>query len=125
MKRVPFEMEFLFRASPSMLYKFLTTPSCLIRWFCERVEIVNGKYTFYWGSAEEVAHLLQDIEDERVRFVWEDGNPDEFLEFRFAKADITDDTVLEIHDFCDANDRHNQQQLWTTQMEALRHAIGG
>ena len=70
MKRVRLDMEFIFRASPTILYTFMTTPACLVRWYCDEVDITNDVYTFYWSGSSEVAYLLDDIEDERVRFEW-------------------------------------------------------
>ena len=55
MKRVSVSMEFLFRASPTIVYKFLTTPDCLIRWFCDDCNLVDDYYTFEWEGEEEVA----------------------------------------------------------------------
>ena len=98
MTRIPIEMEFIFRASPTILYKFLTNPSCLIRWFCDGVDIEEDRYTFSWDGAEEYAELVDDIEDERLRFVWEEADEGEYLEFRMQKSPVTGETVLEITD---------------------------
>jgi len=51
MERVTFDQEFIFRASPAILYKFFTTPSCLIRWFCDEVDISEDKFTFVWSGS--------------------------------------------------------------------------
>ena len=87
MKRVSFDIEFIFRASPAILYKFLTTPSCLIRWFCDRVDITAEEYVFSWDGADEIAALVDDIEEERLRFIWNDAEDGEYLEFRMYKSD--------------------------------------
>ena len=99
MKRVSFDLEFLFRASPAILYKFLTTPACLVRWFCDEVDITKNEYVFVWSGAGETATLIEDIEDERVRFEWEDGEDGEYFEFRMKKSPVTNETILEITDF--------------------------
>ena len=64
MKRVKIDIEFIFRASPTIIYKFITTPSCLIRWFCDEVDIEGETYSFVWEGSEEVAEMIDDIEDE-------------------------------------------------------------
>jgi len=46
MKRIPVDLEYIFKASPAILYKFLTTPACLVRWFCDGVDINADVYTF-------------------------------------------------------------------------------
>ena len=124
MERVQIEMEFIFRASPTILYKFLTTPSTLIRWFCDEVDIQGDTYTFVWSGSEEVAELIDDIEDERVRFEWEDADEGEYLEFRMEKSPVTGETILTITDFCDADEVADQKQLWETQISQLRTETG-
>ena len=126
MKRVRLDMEFIFRASPTILYTFMTTPACLVRWYCDEVDITNDVYTFYWSGSSESATLIDDIEDERVRFEWDDADdPDEFLEFRMYKSDITNETIVEITDFCDEDETQEIKDLWTTLMVDLRKECGG
>lgn len=123
--RVSFTLEFLFRASPTILYRFVTTPSCLIRWFCDEVDITDETFTFVWSGAEEAAEMIDDIEDERVRFHWEDTDDKEYLEFRFSRSPVTGETILEITDFCDADEVDDQKQLWGSQVKMLRQETGG
>jgi uncharacterized protein YndB with AHSA1/START domain len=125
MKRVSFDIEFIFRASPTILYKFLTTPACLIRWFCDGVDINGDTYTFTWEGSEEDADLLDDIEDERLRFKWETADDDEYLEFRMYKSPVTGETVLEITDWADDDEVEDQKQLWESQIKILRQETGG
>ena len=125
MKRVQIELEFLFRASPTILYKFITTPSCLIRWFCDEVDIQDETYTFDWSGAEESAEMIDDIEDERVRFHWEDTEEGEFLEFRFTRSPVTNETIMEITDYCGEDEVDDQKQLWESQIKVLRQETGG
>lgn len=125
MKRVSFEMEFIFRASPAILYTFLTTPACLVRWFCDGVDINSDVYTFNWDGAEENAEMIDDIQEERVRFQWEDADEGEYLEFRMYKSGVTNETILEITDFCDDDEVDSQMDLWRTQMQSLKTECGG
>ncbi|MFT5167423.1 MAG: hypothetical protein ACI8P3_002661 [Saprospiraceae bacterium] len=125
MKRVSISLEFLFRASPTILYKFVTTPSCLIRWFCDEVDITGETYTFIWNGSEETAEMIDDIEDERVRFKWEETVDNEFLEFKFSRSPVTGETILEIIDFCDEDETDDQRQLWESQIKGLRQETGG
>lgn len=126
MERVKITIEFLFRASPTILYQFLTTPSCLIRWFCDKVDIQGDTYVFGWDKYTQLAELVDDIEEERLRFRWEDAeDPAEYLEFRISRSPVTDETILEIIDFCDADEVDDQKQLWKTQIEQLRKETGG
>ena len=126
MNRAQITLEFIFRASPTILYKFLTTPSCLIRWFCDEVDIQEETYTFVWSGAEEVAEMIDDFEDELVRFRWEDAESDEeFLEFKLSRSPVTGETILEIVDYCDEDEVDDQKQLWESQIKMLRQETGG
>ncbi len=124
MQRVSFDIEFLFKASPTILYKFLTTPSCLVRWFCEVVDITGDTYTFEWNGFEETAFMIDDIEEERVRFQWEDY-PEEYFEFRITTSPVTNETILMITDHCDHDEVEEQKDLWESQVEKLKRETGG
>lgn len=126
MKRVKLDLEFIFRASPKILYQFFTTPSTLIRWFCDEVDIQGDTYTFVWSGSEEVAELVDDIEEERLRFKWEDADDEEeYFEVRMNRSPVTGETILEITDFCDDDEVDDQRQLWESQIKRLRQETGG
>ncbi len=126
MERVSFKMEFLFRASPTIIYKFLTTPDCLIRWFCDDCNVVDGRFTFEWDGEEEEAVVLEDIENEQLKLEWEEyADENEYLDFKISRSEVTGETILEITAFCDADEVEQEQQFWATQMEALGRATGG
>ena len=125
-KRVMYKLEYLFRASPTIVYQFLTTPACLVRWFCDEIDISGNTYTFFWDGDEQTARLIEDWEDELLRFEWEDApHPNEYLEFRMSKSPITEETVLTIADYCDSNELKGAQQLWDTQIARMRQETGG
>ncbi|MGA1582489.1 MAG: START-like domain-containing protein [Saprospiraceae bacterium] len=126
MDRVSFSMEFLFKASPTILYQFLTTPSCLIRWFCDEVDIIGDQYEFSWKGSSEYAELIEDVEEERLRFRWEDAaDENEYLEFQISTSPVTGETILIITDFCDSDEVEDQRQLWQNQMNILARETGG
>lgn len=126
MDRVSFTMEFLFRASPTIIYKFLTTPDCLIRWFCDDCNVVDGRFTFEWDGEEEEATALEDIENEHLRLEWDEfEGEEEYLDFKISRSEVTGETILEITAFCDSDEVEQEQQFWATQMEALGRATGG
>lgn len=126
MDRAKLQLEFLFRASPAILYKFFTTPSCLIRWFCDEVDIHGNVFTFIWSGSEEVAFVIEDVEDEVVKFQWESAEQEgEFLEFRISTSPVTGETILEITDFCDEDELDDQKSYWENQIAQLQKETGG
>jgi len=76
MQRSKLEMEYLFKASPPILYQFLTTPSCLIRWFCDTADVSETHFVFSWEGFDERAEVLQQVENEMIRFKWEEDDND-------------------------------------------------
>lgn len=125
MARVSFSSEFIFRASPNIVHKFLTSPDCIIRWFCDECRVVDDCYFYSWGTDEQAAFLLDDINEELLRFHWEDSGPDEILEFKFFASDITNETIMILTAWCDEEELKEEKQYWAQQMEALRRATGG
>ena len=97
-----------------------------MRWYCDEVDITGDNYTFSWQGSSEEAFLVDDIEDERVRFKWiEADDEEEYLEFRMYKSDVTNETILEITDFCDDDEVQEVKDLWGTLTTELRKECGG
>lgn len=70
--------------------------------------------------------MVDDIEDERVRFVWEDADDeDEYLEFHMERSDMTGETILTITDFCDEDEQEDQKRFWVSQVKRLHQETGG
>lgn len=126
MSRSKIELEYIFKASPGLLYQFLTDPTRLIRWFCEECDVNTDIFTFTWDGYDEEAELIDDIEEERLRFKWLDADDEEeYLEFRMYKSDVTNETILEITDFCDKGDEQPTADLWKSQIDQLKTECGG
>lgn len=125
MDRIKIDLEYIFKASPAIIYNFVTTPACLVRWYCDEVDITNDVFKFYWPGSSETAYMVDDIEEERVKFKWKNAPDDEYLEFRMYKSDITNETILEITDFCDDDEVDEVESLWNTYMAELKKECGG
>lgn len=124
MARVQVQVDFMFKASPSIIYLFITQATCFVRWFCDEVDNVGDRYTFSWDGSEEIATMIMDIEDELVKYQWED-RPDEFLQFRIYKTDITNETILEITDYCDDDEVKETKDIWEMYIKKLKASCGG
>ncbi len=126
MKRTQHTMEFILRASPTILHQFLTTPSCLVRWFCDEVNIEkDGQFQYFWDGEMESAKLVEEVEGEYLKFQWDEGEEGESLEFIISKSPVTGDTLLNIKEYCDEDEVDDQRLYWEDQMKQLRSATGG
>ncbi len=124
MSKTTLELEYEFRASPNILYDFLTNPSNLAQWFADHCDVNGDRYSFFWNGYEEVA-IAEDYEEgEFMRWVWED-EPDKVIEFRLGKAEISNATILSISDQVDEDEMEDQRLLWDSQINTLRTKVGG
>lgn len=126
MSKLKYELEVPIHASPSMLYSKFATPSGLEEWFADRVNSRGKVITFFWDDSEEEATLLSKKNDERVKYKWAESEGDEsYFEFRIQVDPITKDVSVIITDFADdEDDMEEAKQLWESQLDELKHAIG-
>ena len=123
-KKTMYSVEFPIRCSPAILYEFLSTPVGLQEWFADKVDQRDHKFFFTWNGSTESAVILEQIENEFIRYRWEYYTPDEFFEFSIEQSPVTSETILRITDFADKADIKDQEQLWNSQVSDLKHRIG-
>jgi len=123
--KVEYQMEFVVRASPKMLYKFLATPSGLSEWFADNVNSRGKTFSFFWEDTEEVAVLVSKKTDKYIRFRWEEEDDKNiYFEFKIEIDDLTNDVSLIITDFAEEDEVEESKLLWESQINSLLHAIG-
>lgn len=122
--RKSYKIEYTIKSSPAILFDFVTTPSGLVLWFADKVDINGDDIAFTWNGVEENAIILEWIEEYRVRYRWDWMEDDEFFQFRIYKNEVTRDTILEITDFADEKEIPDQIRLWDSQIKRLMHSIG-
>ncbi len=122
--KVKYEVEFVIKASPKLLFNYLSTPSGLSNWFAENVNLRGDIYTFIWDGTEEKAKLVSKKDNQFIKFRWIDGDESTFFEFRIEIDDLTKDLALIITDFADKNDIKNSKRLWESQVEELHGILG-
>lgn len=64
--KVKYEMEFPIKASPSLLYQYISTPSGMSEWYADNVNSRGEFFTFIWDGSEEKAKLLGKKSGERI-----------------------------------------------------------
>jgi uncharacterized protein YndB with AHSA1/START domain len=125
MARQSFQLEFVLKSSPQILWEFLTTTSGLANWFADSVDENEGVLIFTWSGSTEEAVVVEAREPELFRIRWRNGPEDEYVEFRIELSEVTRDTILFITDFADEDDMEDQQILWQSQIATLQTRIGG
>ncbi len=126
-KKEKFEIEFLFKTSPKVLDKMISTPSGLSEWFCDDVNIKDDIYTFFWDGSEEEARLLTKKTNSKVKWRWiedeEDGN-DAYFEIRYEVDPMTKSVLLIVTAFAEPDEMEDAQLLWESQIEDLKRTMG-
>ncbi len=126
-KKEKFELEFLFKTSPKVLDKMISTPSGLSEWFCDDVNIKDDIYTFIWDGSEEEARLLTKKTNSKVKWRWiddeEDGN-DAYFEIRYEVDPMTKAVLLTVTAFAEPDEMEDAQLLWESQIEDLKRTMG-
>jgi uncharacterized protein YndB with AHSA1/START domain len=124
-KKQLFTLEFPVRCSPSILYEFLSTTTGLQEWFADKVDEWEGVLSFSWnGGVPDKAKVLEKEQDKFIRYKWLHSDKNEYFEFRIAKTEISNQTILVISDFAEKNDIKDQSQLWSYQIKELFHRLG-
>lgn len=123
--KTKFEMEFVFQASPQLLYQYISTASGLSEWYADNVNSRSEKFTFIWDENEEEAILLKKKSDQYVRFQWSHADsPEEYFELRIVVDEITKDVSLFVTDFAEEDEVEETKMLWENQIYDLKHVLG-
>ena len=124
-EKVKFEIEFPIHASPKMLYQYFGSASGLSEWFADNVNSRGEVFTFIWDGTEELAKVVYNRTDQRIRFKWLESEDDNsYFEFRIEVDGITRDVSLIITDFAEEDEVEESKMLWENQIEELKHKIG-
>lgn len=119
-------LEFPINHSVSTLYKLLSTPGGLAEWFADDVVIKDKIYIFHWDNSVQSATLLKKKNNEYIRYKWDDDSSNEgYFEFLIQVDEMTQDIALIITDFAkDEDEKEEQTNLWTKQIDQLKSAFG-
>jgi len=126
-----YELEYLLKASPKVLYNLVSNPSGLSEWFADNVNISKDDvYTFIWDGVEEEAQLLTQRNGESIKWKWinedDDENEDDktYFEFRVTTDPMTKLTLFYVTDFAEEDEIEEAKSLWDSQIGELKRIIG-
>ncbi len=128
-KRIILEYE-LNATSPSIIWPVISEASGLERWFADEVERKDSSLKFTWGTSymnkdERNATIVKEQKEKLIRFKWDgDEDPEAYCEMKIEIGEITNDCVLVITDFAEADDLDSLRELWDDNMESLHQATG-
>lgn len=127
MKREKIHLEYVLNAtSRNIIWSSISTPAGLEEWFADKVISNDKKVTFIWGKTEKrEAEIVAIRSYSYIRFRWlDDTTEKEYFEIKMSNNELTNDYILEITDFADADDVEDHKELLASQVETLRRAFG-
>lgn len=62
-------MEFLVSSSPNILFNYISTPSGLLEWFADNVNVKGKIYKFIWEGEETPAELIRKVQGNQSAFI--------------------------------------------------------
>jgi hypothetical protein len=125
MSKEKFQIEFLAKSSPNILYNQIATVSGLSEWFADNVNIKEDILLFTWDGEDEEAKLIARKKDQFIKFEWlELEGEGTYVEMRIVIDPLTKDLALVITDFCEPMELEESKELWKSQIDQLFQSIG-
>jgi len=123
--KVKFQLEFVVKASPTLLFNYISSPSGLEQWFADNVKSRGEDFVFIWENAEETAKMLSKKTNQSIRFKWDEDEEEEtYFELKLQVDDLTQDLALIVTDFADEDEVDEAKLLWEAQLTKLHSIIG-
>ena len=115
--------------SRSIIWRLIGTADGLGRWLADDVQQDGDALTFRWGeewSHHQVkhAHVIDVQKEKSFTFHWDDEDEEYDVELRMEKNDLTDDYILIITDYTEADDVESLRDLWDSDLERLHRNTG-
>lgn len=123
---IKYKLEFQLTSSVNILYNRLSNSSGLAVWFADDVIIKDKIYSFFWNGHKQDAKLLNKKDNQFIRYKWlDDVSSEGYFEFLIQIDEMTQDVALIVTDFAeDEEEKEEQTNLWTKQIDQLKRAIG-
>jgi len=128
MEKYKFIAEYELRASPKVLFPYISSASGLSQWFASKVTVMpNQVYDFIWDNESHPARQISLRQNKSVRFefVGENGASDHnYIDFRVDVSELTQSTFLRITDYSSNTDGEELKSLWDGLIDKLKEIVG-
>ncbi|MBX2951160.1 MAG: ATPase [Leadbetterella sp.] len=126
MAKFKYTQEFPFRASPKVLYNYISTPGGLQQWFAESVTLnSDNKFVFNWDGNDHVAELTSSRLNKSSRFDFTGEDAGNYLEFKFVTSELDNSIYLKVTDNSDNDDSDDLDTMWNELIANLKEIVGG
>ena len=124
MAKKKIELEFEMNTMPRVLYKRVAAPDGLATWFADAVASEDGvTFSFLWQKEITRAVVLESVENQYIRFRWEDDDEDDYFEFSIQQNEMSRLLTLKVVDFSEEEEYDDVVRLWNFQIEGLKRIL--
>ena len=130
MENYKFVAEYELRASPKVLFPYISTASGLSQWFATKVNVrPDHQFDFYWDNESHPAKQVSMRQNKSVRFDFlnnVDGSHEEhnYIDFRVDVSELTQSTFLRITDYTSNADADELKSIWNSLIDKLKEIVG-
>lgn len=131
MEKQRIHMEYGLRSnSANIIWSLISTHGGLRQWIADYVEEDGDGFIFTWGDKDKEhetrkARIIDLEKPERIRLRWEDETDAEaYWEIRITRSDLTNDYIMEITDYAEADEADYMRDIWERNYEALHRNTG-
>lgn len=129
MQKFKYSNEYELRASPKMLFPYVSTASGLSQWFCDKVNIKpDHTFDFIWDKESHIAEQTSLRLNKSVKFEFintsESNRDNNYIEFKIDVSDLTGSTYLRITDYSVNADSEELSDLWDGLIDSLKEIVG-
>ncbi|MCY7350800.1 MAG: ATPase [Cytophagaceae bacterium] len=128
MSKYKFTAEYELRASPKVLFPYVSTASGLSQWFASKVNTMpNHMYDFIWDGESHPARLSTLRQNKSVKFDFtptDEERDHPYIEFRLDVSDLTQSTFLKVTDYSTNSEPDDLKAMWKGLLDNLREIVG-
>lgn len=124
-----FEFEYEIKASPKVLYPYLSTASGLEQWFADKVTVKNAEhFIFFWDEENHNAQLVQNKTNKSVKFEFTRPGAapnSSYIELILDVSELSNTTYLKVFDSASTfKSPADATELWDYLTDKLKEIVG-
>lgn len=128
MEKHKYTAEFELRASPKVLFPYISTASGLSQWFASQVNVLpEHRFDFKWDNESHIARQVSLRQNKSVRFEFLDtstaNEENNYVDLRIDQSELTQSTFLRVTDYS-AQEEEELTELWEGLIDNLKGIVG-
>lgn len=129
MPAASYEFEFEIKASPKVLYPYLSTASGLQQWFADKVTVQSQQgFNFIWDNENHPASIVHNKSNKSFKLDFtkaEQAPHSAYIEFKLDVSELSNTTYLVISDTASTfKSDSDAQELWDYLTDKLKEIVG-